>query len=181
MVTTAQGNLLLKIARKAIENAFEHKTLNVPEKARKQKEFSQQPGVFVTLLRDGQFCGSMGYPQNTYPLIDSVIKAARDAAFNDPRFKDVRKNGLARLRIRIDILSKFEPVDVKRIKAGKDGIFVEYGPFKALQLPEDTKKFKWTQREIVENTLRKAGLAPEMWNDKNLRIYRFMTQAFEEK
>ncbi|MFH1222264.1 MAG: AmmeMemoRadiSam system protein A, partial [Candidatus Micrarchaeota archaeon] len=177
----AQGNLLLKLARKAIEEALKHKTVKVATAVRHQKIFQQQPGVFVTILKNGELRGSVGYPEQTYPLIDAVVRAARDAAFNDPRFKAVKKSGLQQLRIRIDILSKFKQTSIRGIKPRKQGIYVKYGPFKALQLPEDAKKFKWTARQMIENALRKAGLAPEMWKDKNVKIYKFTTKAFEEK
>ncbi len=181
MVSKVQGKALLRLARKAIEEALKRKTVQVPAALRKQKAFSQQPGVFVTLLKNSELRGSVGYPQGTYPLIDGVIMAARDAAFKDPRFKAVRKNELQQLRISIDVLSKFKATTVKGIKPRKHGIYIEYGVFKALQLPEDARKYKWTAAETVQNALRKAGLAPELWNDRNLRIYRFTAQRFEEK
>lgn len=181
MLTKAQGSTLLKLARAAIEAAFRHKSVPIPEHLRRQKTFSQQPGVFVTLLKGKEFRGSMGYPQGTYPLADAVVKAARDAAFSDPRFKAVKKSELQKLRIRIDVLSRFKHTSMKGIRPQKNGIYIEYGLFKGLQLPEDAKKFKWTARQAVENALRKAGLAPEMWKDRNLRIYRFTTQRLEEK
>lgn len=181
MATKAQGRALLSLARGTIEMAFKHKTVSVPRKIRGQPLLQQQKGVFVTILKNGELRGSMGYPQDTCPLIDGVIMAARDAAFKDPRFKAVGKNELRQLRIRIDVLSKFQLTRISGIKPGNHGIFIKYGLFKALQLPEDARKFKWTAKETVENALRKAGLAPEMWKDKNLRIYRFTTQKFEEK
>ncbi len=180
-ITKAQGNLLLKLARKAIEEALKHKTVKVAATMREQKAFSQQPGVFVTILKNGELRGSMGYSQGTYPLIDGVVMAARDAAFKDPRFKAVGKNELRQLRIRIDVLSKFQLTRVSGIKPRTHGIFIEYGLFRALQLPEDARKYKWTAAETVQNALRKAGLAPELWSDRNVRIYRFTTQKFEEK
>lgn len=180
-ITKAQGSTLLKLARSAIEKALKHKGAVVPPAIRKQKSFRQQQGVFVTLLKNRELRGSMGYPEGTYPLADAVIKAARDAAFNDPRFKAVKKSELRQLRIRIDVLSKFKASAVRGIRPGRHGIYVEFGVFKGLQLPEDAKKFKWTAREMVENTLRKAGLAAEMWKDRNVRIYTFITKAFEEK
>ncbi len=181
MLTKAKGAALLRLARSAIEKALKHKGVAVPAKLRSQKAFLQQPGVFVTLLKKGEFRGSMGYPQSTYPLADAVVKAARDAAFNDPRFKAVKKSELPQLRIRIDVLSNFKATAVKGIKPQRHGIYIQFGVFKGLQLPEDAKKYKWTAREMVQNTLRKAGLASEMWNDKSLKIYRFTTTAFEEK
>lgn len=180
-ITKAQGSTLLKLARGSIERAFRHKGTALPKNIRKIKAFSTQPGVFVTLLKKGEFMGSMGYPQGTYSLADAVIKAARDAAFNDPRFKAVKKSELPRLRIRIDVLSRFKRTNIRGLRPHKDGIYIEYGLFKGLQLPEDAKKFKWTAREAVENALRKAGLAPEMWKDRNVRIYKFATMAIEEK
>lgn len=181
MLTKAQGSALLKLARAAIEAAFRHRSVPIPAHLLKQKAFSQQPGVFVTLLKNKEFRGSMGYPQGTYRLADAVVKAARDAAFNDPRFKPVKEAELKQLKVRIDVLSRFKATAVKDIKPQGHGIYIEFGLFKGLQLPEDAKKFKWTARQTVENALRKAGLAPEMWKDKNLRIYRFTTQKFEEK
>ncbi|MBI2141021.1 AmmeMemoRadiSam system protein A [Candidatus Woesearchaeota archaeon] len=181
MVSKTQGKTLLSLAREAIEKALKHKTVHVPVSVRKQKIFSQQPGIFVTILRNGELSGSMGYPQGTYPLIDGVIMAARDAAFKDPRFKAVRKNELQQLRIRIDVLSKFQLTGISGIKPGKHGIFIQYGLFKALQLPEDARKYKWTAAETVQNALRKAGLASELWNDRNVKISRFTTQRLEEK
>lgn len=181
MLTKAQGSTLLKLARAAIEAAFRHKSVSIPAHLRKQKAFSQQPGVFVTLLKNKEFRGSMGYPQGTYQLADAVVKAARDAAFNDPRFKPLKEAELKQLNVRIDVLSRFKSTSVKGIKPQTHGIYIEFGVFKALQLPEDAKKYKWTARQAVENALRKAGLAAEMWNDRNLRIYRFTTKRLEEK
>ncbi|MBI2144615.1 AmmeMemoRadiSam system protein A [Candidatus Woesearchaeota archaeon] len=181
MVSSAQGKLLLKLARKAIEEALKHKTAQLPLSARRQEAISQQLGVFVTLLKNSELRGSMGYPEGTYPLADGVIKAARDAAFNDARFKRLGKIELPQLQIRVDVLSRFKPAKISEVRPGKHGVYVKLGPFKALQLPEDAKKFKWTGRQMVENALRRAGLAPEMWNDRNLKICMFTTQAFEEK
>ncbi len=181
MLTKRQGKSLLQLARSAIENALKHRSTSVPAKLRSQKTFSQQPGIFVTLLGKGGFRGSMGYPQGTYQLADAVIRAARDAAFNDPRFKAVKKSELQQLRIRIDVLSSFRQTSIRGIKPNSHGIYIEYGLFKGLQLPEDAKKYKWTAKETVENALRKAGLAAEMWKDKSLKIYRFTAQVLEEK
>ena len=181
LVSKSQGRALLKLARKAIEEALKRKTVQVPAGLRTQKTFSQQPGVFVTLLKNKELRGSMGYPQGTYSLVDGVIRAARDAAFNDPRFKAVKKSELQQLRIRVDVLSRFRKTEIRGIRPAKDGIYVEYGLFKGLQLPEDARKYKWTARETVEKALRKAGLASEMWNDKNLKIYRFSTQTYEKQ
>ena len=180
MISKKEGSMLVQLARDAIDEAFQHKTVFVPHKVRKSRAFLQKPGLFVTLLKDGQLRGSMGYPQGTYPLVDAVIRAARDAAFNDSRFKKVRQSEMPGLRIRIDVLSQFKETAVKGINPKKNGIFVQYGPFKGLQLPEDARKFKWTARQMVENSLRKAGLAPEMWKGKNLKIYKFGTKTFED-
>ncbi len=177
-LTKRDKTFLLKLARKSITEALKQKTVNVQKAAR--IKFSKEPGVFVTLLRNGNLRGSMGYPEKTYGLIDAVVKAARDAAFKDPRFKPVRKAELAGIKLRVDILSRFIPTSIKGIKPGRHGIYLEYGLFKAVQLPEDGAKNNWTAREIVENTLRKAGLAPEMWKDKNVRIFKFTTNAFED-
>ena len=180
MLTKAQGILLLRLARSAIIEGFKKQTMHVPESLRKSRAFLQKPGLFVTILKEGQLRGSVGYPQGTYPMVDAVIRAARDAAFKDSRFKKVRQGEMDGLRIRIDILSLFREAAVKSVNPRKNGVFVQYGPFKGLLLPEDARKFKWTARQMVENAVRKAGLAPEMWKSKNLKIYKFSAKAFEE-
>lgn len=177
-ITKSQGKALLEIARKAIEEALKHKTVKVQPAVR--SGLSSHHAVFVTLLKDGELRGSMGYPSVSYPLIDGVVRAARDAAFEDPRFKPVTRTELPKLRIRIDVLSKFTPARASSIKPGT-GAYIEYGPFLAMLLPEDSRQFKWAGREIVQNALRKAGLAPEMWKDRNVKVYRFTTKAFMEK
>ncbi|HIG98671.1 TPA: AmmeMemoRadiSam system protein A [Candidatus Woesearchaeota archaeon] len=179
MLTAAQGQVLLDFARRAIIRALSHRTVSVAQVLREQ--FSGRQGVFVTLLKDGELRGSMGYPEGTYPLIDGIVRAARDAAFIDPRFKPVRKGEMRQLRIRIDLLSRFVQARISQLKPGRHGCYVEFGVFRGLQLPEDARKYKWTPKELVQNTLRKAGLAPEMWNDRNVKIYRFTTRQIEEK
>ncbi len=178
MINKAQCKALLRLARKSIEHALKHRTVSVAEAMRKQ--FKQQQGIFVTLLKDGELRGSMGYPPGSYPLADGVVMAARDAAFKDPRFKPVRKKELEQLKIRIDLLSRLIPARISQLRPGRHGAYVEFGVFKGLQLPEDAKKYKWTPKELVQNALRKAGLAPEMWTDKNVKIYKFTTAVIKE-
>ncbi len=177
MLIKKQGATLLKLARKAIEQALDKKTVKVSAATRAQ--FPHQP-VFVTILKDGELRGSMGYADTTYPLVDGVVDSARDAAFKDPRFKPVRRSELAKLRLRIDILSNFKPSSVRKIKPGGQGIYVECGPFKGLLLPEDARKFKWTASQMVENAVRSAGLAPEMAKSRNVKIYAFTTKTFRD-
>jgi AmmeMemoRadiSam system protein A len=186
-LTKEQGKILLEVSRKTMEAVIGRKPVDIPSGLRKQKALSEQPGVFVTLLRGGKLSGSMGYPPGTMPVVDAVIRTTRDSAFKDPRFKNVKAEDLPQVKIRIDILTDFVELEVdetgnylKKIKAGVDGVMIRKGPFRGIELPSDAKKFKWSAQDAVEKALIKAQLTPEMWNDKHLSVSKFSVQTFEE-
>ena len=48
--------------------------------------FSEKRGVFVTLTKQGQLRGCIGFPYPVMPLGDAIEDAAVAAALEDPRF-----------------------------------------------------------------------------------------------
>jgi len=185
MISLEQGKKLIKLARESISCYFSDKDVKVDSV---KKEFSSVLGVFVTLNKDGQLRGCIGFPEGVYPLYEGVIKAARSAAFSDPRFVPLEKDELKDITIEVSVLTKPEKIDVKKvdeyikeIKVGRDGLIVKGTYGSGLLLPQVATEYKWDSKTFLEQTCVKAGLSPDTWHDiKGVSIYRFQSQVFSE-
>ncbi len=185
MIKLEQAKKLIKVARDSISSYFSSGDVKVDDV---KKEFSDVLGVFVTLNKNGELRGCIGFPEGIYPLYEGVIKAARSAAFSDPRFIPVVEEELKDIIIEVSILTKPEKINVKdadeyinKIKVGKDGLIVK-GPFNSgLLLPQVATEYKWDSKTFLEQTCVKAGLAADSWHDlKQCSVYRFQSQVFSE-
>ena len=78
-----------------------------------ETKFKEKQGVFVTLNKNGQLRGCIGYPQPIMPLYKAVINAARAAAFEDPRFPAVRKDELKEISFELSVLTVPELIEAK--------------------------------------------------------------------
>jgi len=101
--TKKEGADLLKLARKAIEEEFTRREIEIP------KKYNEKRGVFVTLYKkqgkEKQLRGCIGFPSPVLPLKEAVIRAAKSAAFEDPRFFPLQQEELKDTEIEISILS----------------------------------------------------------------------------
>ena len=184
-ITPALGHELLDIVRKTVNSAYSSKNLRLKPEVR--KKLSEEFGIFVNIYCKGELRGSFGYPPNVYPLADGIKRAARGAAFMDPRFAQLTKAEFNNAHFEIVLIEKMLRLKVnnskdyfKKINPKKHGLFVRYGPFKAMQLPVFAVKRKLNSRDFLERTIEKSGLAPEQWQSKNLEVYTFTTKRFTE-
>ncbi len=168
---------LLKIARKAIEDPnFIPK--EIPEEAKEKR------GVFVTITKNGKLRGCIGFPLPVYPLWEGIIKAARAAAYNDPRFPPLDPSEFKDIKIEISILTvpkelKGDPKDFpKKVKIGKDGLIVKYDGYSGLLLPQVATEFGLNSKEFLDETCLKAGLPPGCW--KYAKVYKFQAEIISE-
>lgn len=184
MLSEEDGKFLVKLAREAIE-AFvkEKKKLRVPVNT--PDSLKEELGVFVTLNRDGQLRGCIGYPEPIELLVKAVIEVATSAAVNDPRFSPVTVNELDDLDIEVSVLTKPVLMEVKKpeeyiekIKVGDDGLIIERGPYKGLLLPQVAVEWGWNVEEFLYNTCVKAGLTADCWIYPDVKIYKFSSQIF---
>jgi uncharacterized protein (TIGR00296 family) len=186
-----EGELLIGLARKAIENYLKNrKVIPVPESV--SEKLMQPCGVFVTInsLEDGEkeLRGCIGYPYPTDPLACAVIQSAISAATQDPRFYPVSLNELDKVVFEISVLTPPQMVTVKapkeystKIKIGRDGLIIERGMFKGLLLPQVPIEWKWDEEEFLCQCCVKAGLPPDDWLLSDTRIYTFQAIVFEEE
>ncbi|BDH79143.1 MAG TPA: TIGR00296 family protein [Methanothermobacter sp.] len=186
MLSKEDGRLLIKVARKAIRTYLEEGRIMDPPRV--PSHLREKMGVFVTLNKNGDLRGCIGFPEPIKPLIEGVIEAAVASATSDPRFRPVTLEEFEEIQIEVSVLTKPEPIKVKdpreypeRIKVGVDGLIIEKGPYKGLLLPQVAVEWGFDEEEFLCNTCLKAGLPPDCWYDQDTRVYKFQAQIFQEK
>ncbi len=176
----SDGQKLIALARKAISDYFEGEIPEVPAYLR--KNFSDRQGVFVTLKKDGELRGCIGFAEPVFPLVEGVIKAARSAAFQDPRFPPLQKQELKDIEIELSVLTKPELIEVKspdfdNIEIGKHGLIIR-GESSGLLLPQVFSEYACTPLQALQMTCQKACLDKDCWKEN--RVYRFECNIYKE-
>jgi hypothetical protein len=143
--------------------------------------------VFVTLSKDGELRGCIGFPEPTYALKRAIVEAARSAAFDDPRFPPVTKEEMNEITIEVSALTIPKLVKVKdseeyedMIIIGKDGLIIRGKFGSGLLLPQVPVDYGWNVKEFLKHLCMKAGLLSDAWKDLDNKIYSFQAQIFEE-
>ncbi|MBW3012368.1 TIGR00296 family protein [Candidatus Woesearchaeota archaeon] len=182
MISKEHQKKLLNLARESIKLYFEKKTPEIKEDFMRQKR-----GVFVTIKKNGQLFGCIGFPQPLFPLGEAIIEAARHAAFNDPRFPVLEKKDLGKIKIEMSVLTVPELVKAenpselpKKIKVGKDGLIVKRDEISGLLLPQVAVEYKWDEAEFLSQTCIKAGMAYDAWKRPDVEVYKFQAEIFSE-
>jgi len=176
------GGLLLEIARGTIESHL----LGKPYSPGYPDSFRENRGVFVTLNKNGELRGCIGFPEPVMPLIEAIQQAAVSAASQDPRFPPLSAEELPQVKIEVTVLTppkplKAEPSDYpNKIKVGRDGLIIEQGFRKGLLLPQVPVEWKWDETEFLSHTCLKAGLPKDAWKRKETKIYTFQGEIFSE-
>ncbi len=165
---------LVELARKTIESYVrEKRTIKPP--AELEPEMRGRAGTFVSLHdRRGNLRGCIGTIEPQQPTVaQEVIQNAISAATRDPRFPPVQPEELEDLDIKVDVLSKPEPVDsLDQLDPKRYGVIVESGWRRGLLLPDlegvDTVEYQ------VEIAMRKAGIRP----GEPMQLYRFEVKRY---
>lgn len=183
MIEEKERKKLLKLARDSIYSNFSD--VKVDESLK--EEFSYKAGAFVTLHEDGELRGCIGFIEAAYPLYDTIMHAAKAAAFEDPRFMPLAENELSKIKIEISVLTSPKLIEVKdsseylkKIKIGTHGLIIKSSYRSGLLLPQVAPEWKWDVLEFLEHTCQKAGLAKDAWKDLRNKIYSFECEVFSE-
>jgi MEMO1 family protein len=171
---------LLEIARKTLESYLS--TKQTPDFMIYEKELQQKYGVFVTLTKNGQLRGCIGYLKPVKPLYSAVTDMAIAAATEDTRFTAVTTEELPDIKIEISVLSPMQAItSTSEVIVGKDGILIENGGQSGVFLPQVATENKWTREQFLENVCYKAGLPVTALKDPNTRLYIFTADVFKEE
>jgi uncharacterized protein len=186
MISTEDGEFLVKLARKAIETyIISKKLINVPDDL--NPILKEEMGAFVTLTHNGNLRGCIGYPEPVKPLAQAVVEVAISAATGDPRFPPVTAAELDKIQVEVSVLTKPELIEVQKpaqylekVEVGRDGLIVERGMYRGLLLPQVPVEWNWDIEDFLANTCMKAGLTSDCWLQEGVRIYSFKSQIFTE-
>ena len=190
-LTQEEGEFLVKLARQTVKTYLtEHRIPKPPQNT--PKKLFEKCGVFVTIntLRgaERELRGCIGYPYPTAPLVEAVIDSAINASTQDPRFEPMQTAELDRVVFEVSVLTPPERVEtsnpreyVKQIKVGEDGLIIERGFRSGLLLPQVPIEWGWQEDEFLCQCCMKAGLPPDSWLTKDVKIYRFRAIIFDEE
>jgi AmmeMemoRadiSam system protein A len=136
----------------------------------------------VTLRKDHELRGCIGYIESRFPLADVVGEVAVKAAFEDPRFPPLTVSELEEITIEVSVLSPLQPVhDLEEIQVGVHGLLIELAGRRGLLLPQVASEYRWDRETFLENTARKAGLPRNAWKDPQAKIYLFSAEIAGEE
>lgn len=174
-----QGREFIKLAKEIIESEFNDKKVEIPDKL----GFRQARGVFITLTKNKNLRGCVGFPHASYALGDAIVKAAKLAAFHDSRFSPLNKEELKDIKIEVSILT--EPSEIrdiaKEFNMGEDGLICNYLGYSGLLLPQVAIEHKMNKIDFLEAVCGKAGLPKNFWQNDNIKFHKFQVQLFREE
>jgi len=186
MLTRSEGELAVRLARKAIEECLKNGKKIKPDDL--PAVFREKRGVFVTLNKKKntkELRGCIGRPYPIMQLGEAIIVSAVNAAREDPRFYPVSKDEINDLIIEVTILTVPERINAKskdlpeNIVIGRDGLIVATRASQGLLLPQVAVEHGFDSTEFLCQTCMKAGLMPDAWIN-GADVYSFKGQVFEE-
>ncbi|MFH1096336.1 MAG: AmmeMemoRadiSam system protein A [Candidatus Desantisbacteria bacterium] len=179
MLNRDQQICLLNIARNTIEEYVKHR--KILEWNGNESELLNFRGAFVSLHKDHQLRGCIGYIQPIEPLYNAVIKMAIAASTQDYRFSPVTPQELDDITIEITVLSELTPIhDISQIEVGTHGVQLTIGNHSAVFLPQVATEQGWNREELLQYLCRKAGLRDNDWKMPDAAISIFTGQVFSE-
>jgi len=171
---------LLKLARGTIESKFIG--LSPDLELYTDDIYNEKRGAFVTLHKEGQLRGCIGYIIAYKSLKETISEMALAAAFRDPRFEPLRREELSQIDIEISVLSEMIPIEnASEIVIGRDGLLIEHFYGHGVLLPQVATEYGWDVKTYLKQLCFKAGLSAEAWKDKEARLFRFTAEVFGEK
>jgi len=178
-LTAKEKQELLSVARNSAETAVRERKQYKPPAG--SPALQQDRGAFVTINKNGDLRGCIGYIAPVEPLIDTVRDVAAYAASRDPRFPPVTQVELGELQYEVSVLSPLRRVlDVKQIQVGQHGLLMKKGNHEGVLLPQVPVDERWDRKTFLEETARKAGLPASAWKDADTDIFMFTAVVFGE-
>ena len=169
---------ILMVSRKTLNSYISDGV--IPKFNFDNEKYKLKCGGFVTLNKDGNLRGCIGYIEPFKPLLETIIEMTINASTKDPRFSPVSSEELEKIKIDISILSPLEKIeDIDKIIVGKHGILIRKGRYSGVLLPQVATEWGWERKTFIEQTCNKAGLPIDSYKE-GADIYIFSAQIFGE-
>ena len=180
MITDSEKTWLLQQARYAIAETIGAESLRPP--IIDEKSLCMTCGVFVTITRSGRLRGCIGMIESEEPLYRIVAEMATAAARHDPRFPGIDPREFWDVSIEVSVLSQLCLIaGLDDIVIGQHGLVVQKQMTRGLLLPQVASENGWNPLKFVEETCAKAGLQPDAWTGKRVKLYVFTAEVFSEE
>ena len=186
-LSDSDGVFLVKTARMAVTE-FLSNGKRMKLESEREKKFSFNAGVFVTLNNADGLRGCIGFPMPDKKLSHGIIDAAIAAATDDPRFSPVKTNELNDIVFEVTVLTP--PVEItvtdpmeylEKIKVGRDGLIIRNSFSSGLLLPQVPVEYGWNVEEFLQHTCEKAGLEKDTWKNEKVKIEKFEGIVYKEE
>lgn len=181
VLTSQEKKHLLLLARFVIESGFKTE-IEEPQSDEVLDILQSKSGAFVTLTINKKLRGCIGFVQADQELIKTIMEAAYQAAFHDPRFPRLSEEEYPNISIEISVLSEPFPLEsYDEIVIGKHGLILEDLGRKALLLPQVPIEHKFDRNAYLSALCNKAGLPKDSWKESQLKLKGFTATVFSEK
>jgi AmmeMemoRadiSam system protein A len=169
---------LVELARKTIES-YVTKGVPIEPPTDPSTELSQRAGAFVTIRRYGQLRGCIGTIQPACDTVaEEVIQNAVSAATRDPRFPPLRREELADMEVKVDVLGEPEPIDnLDELDPKRYGLIVQSvsQPWKRGLLLPDLEGIDTVEKQVFWTRHHKAGITDP---DEPVQMFRFEVKRY---
>ncbi len=181
-----ERRVLLELAKRAVHEAVTSGKLPEVDPGDLPERLKQPRACFVTLTKRGELRGCIGtiFPQE--PLYEAVLRRARSAALEDPRFPPVTPEELHDLEIEISVLTVPEKLPwrtpeelLKKLRPGIDGVVLRVGTRQATFLPQVWEKLP-DGEQFLGRLAEKAGLAHTAWRNPAATVMTYQVEAFSD-
>ncbi|MGH9492255.1 MAG: AmmeMemoRadiSam system protein A [Terriglobales bacterium] len=158
-----ERELLLRLVHQTLQSALQGERVPAGPAPARVPHLNELRGAFVTLHLAGMLRGCVGFVQPTRGLYQTIVEAALNAAFHDPRFLPVSEEEAPALHVEISVLSPLKPIAPEGIVVGRHGLVVSRGSYRGLLLPQVAVENEWDAPTFLEQTCLKAGLPTDAW------------------
>lgn len=190
-MTDEEGELLVRLARESVEHYIRYRSImplpeGIPEKL-------LRPGMaFVTIETyygpdKRELRGCIGTTAPVKSLARAVVEVAVESAFSDPRFPPLEEYELDNVTFEVSVLSVPEYLGdtvesrIQNVLIGRDGLIADADYYKGLLLPVVPVENLWDRSTFLSETCIKAGLWPDCWASRRVKMYRFRARVWREK
>ncbi len=168
--------VLLSLARNTIAE-----NLGLPYQKIDASKFNKKMGAFVTLKKNNQLRGCIGYIFPIKPLNQAIIDLSIEASCEDPRFKSITKDEFLDINIEISVLTQPMLINnLSEFELYRDGIILSLNYHKAVFLPQVAVETGWSKEQLLQALSQKAGLVAEAYKRDDVQFMTFQAEVFHE-
>lgn len=179
MLSNNEKSILIYIARNTVQSELDGISFELKEP--EENALKRKSGVFVTLHKNGNLRGCIGYISGVKPIYMAVHDMAKEAAFHDPRFVPVNRGEMKDIEFEISVMTPLERIEnTDEVETGKHGIFMRRGLNSGLLLPQVAVEYGYDRDSFLMQTCLKAGMEPMCFQDNATEIYIFSADIFSE-